>query len=80
MKRILPTAGQGSLRGYYESATGYIYAKTGSMSNNVSLSGYLITKKNKLLLFSIMINNYSGSGRAGRKAIEKFILDVRTSN
>ncbi len=80
MKRILPTAGQGTLRGYYENAAGYIYAKTGSISNNVSLSGYLITKQNKLLLFSVMINNYSGSGRAGRKAIERFIQDVRNTN
>ena len=79
MKRILPTAGQGTLRGYYEKDAGFIYAKTGSMSNNVSLSGYLITKQNKLLLFSIMINNYSGSGREGR-AIEKFITSVRENN
>jgi len=80
MKRILPTAGQGTLRGYYENAVGFIYAKTGSMSNNVSLSGYLYTKQNKLLLFSVMINNYTGSGRAGRKAIEHFIQDVRNTN
>ncbi len=80
MKRILPTAGQGTLRGYYENAVGSIYAKTGSMSNNVSLSGYLYTKQNKLLLFSVMINNYTGSGRAGRKAIEHFIQDVRNTN
>ena len=80
MKRILPTAGQGTLRGYYENTAGYIYAKTGSISNNVSLSGYLITKQNKLLLFSVMINNYSGSGRAGRKAIEQFVQAVRNTN
>jgi len=80
IKRILPTAGQGTLRGYYENAVGSIYAKTGSMSNNVSLSGYLYTKQNKLLLFSVMINNYTGSGRAGRKAIERFIQDVRNTN
>ena len=80
IKRILPTAGQGTLRGYYENAAGFIYAKTGSMSNNVSLSGYLYTKQNKLLLFSVMINNYTGSGRAGRKAIERFIQDVRNTN
>ena len=80
IKRILPTAGQGTLRGYYENAVGFIYAKTGSMSNNVSLSGYLYTKQNKLLLFSVMINNYTGSGRAGRKAIERFIEDVRNTN
>ena len=79
IKRILPTAGMGTLRGYYENAVGSIYAKTGSMSNNVSLSGYLISKKNKLLLFSVMINNYSGSGKQGRKAIEKFIQSVRNS-
>ena len=80
MKRILPTAGQGTLRGYYENAAGSIYAKTGSMSNNVSLSGYLYTKQNKLLLFSVMINHYTGSGRAGRKAIERFIQEVRNTN
>ena len=80
MKRILPTAGQGTLRGYYENAAGSIYAKTGSMSNNVSLSGYLYTKQHKLLLFSVMINHYTGSGRAGRKAIEKFIQEVRITN
>ena len=80
MKRILPTAGQGTLRGYYENAAGSIYAKTGSISNNVSLSGYLYTKQNKLLLFSVMINNYSGSGRAGRKAIEKFLQEVKAKN
>ncbi len=80
MKRILPTAGQGTLRGYYEKDTGFIYAKTGSMNNNVSLSGYLISKQNKLLLFSIMINSYSGSGREGRRAIEKFITSVRENN
>ncbi len=80
MKRILPTAGQGTLRGYYEKDAGFIYAKTGSMSNNVSLSGYLTTKSNRQLLFSIQINNYSGSGREGRRAIEKFIQGIRQNN
>jgi serine-type D-Ala-D-Ala carboxypeptidase/endopeptidase (penicillin-binding protein 4) len=80
IKGILPTAGQGTLKGYYENATGLIYAKTGSMSNNVSLSGYLFTKKNKLLIFSVHINAYSGSGRSGRKAIEKMLQQIRENN
>jgi len=80
MKRILPGAGEGTLKHYYEDVPGRIYAKTGSMSNNVSLSGYLITKKNKKLLFSVIINNFSGSGTSGRKAIEKLILSVIESN
>ena len=80
IKRILPTAGQGTLRGYYENAAGKIFAKTGSMSNNVSLSGYLYTQKNKLLLFSIQINGYSGTGRAGSRAIEKMLQQIRENN
>jgi D-alanyl-D-alanine carboxypeptidase/D-alanyl-D-alanine-endopeptidase (penicillin-binding protein 4) len=80
MKRILPTGGQGTLTNYYESDAGYIYAKTGSMSNNVSLSGYLITKKGKLLTFSVIINNFNGSGKSGRRAIEKLIKSIRETN
>ena len=80
IKRILTTGGQGTLTGYYTKNAGFIYAKTGSMSNNVSISGYLISKKNKLLLFSIQINSFSGSGRVGRRAIEKFITSVRENN
>ena len=80
MKRILPTGGQGTLTNYYEKEAGFIYAKTGSMSNNVSLSGYLFTKKNKMLLFSVIINNYTGSGRSGRQAIEKLMRQVRETN
>ena len=80
MKRILTTGGQGTLTGYYTKDAGFIYAKTGSMSNNVSISGYLISKKNKLLLFSVQINSFSGSGRIGRRAIEKFLTSVRENN
>lgn len=80
MKRILPTGGQGTLTNYYDKEAGYIYAKTGSMSNNVALSGYLFTRKNKMFFFSILVNNYTGSGREGRRAIEKFIQRVRETN
>jgi D-alanyl-D-alanine carboxypeptidase len=33
----------------------------------VALSGYLITQKGHLLLFSILINNYTGSGVTVRR-------------
>jgi serine-type D-Ala-D-Ala carboxypeptidase/endopeptidase (penicillin-binding protein 4) len=80
MKRILTTGGQGTLKAYYDNSVGFIYAKTGSMSNNVSLSGYLFTKKNKMLIFSVQINSFSGSGRAGRRAIEKMLQQIRENN
>jgi D-alanyl-D-alanine carboxypeptidase/D-alanyl-D-alanine-endopeptidase (penicillin-binding protein 4) len=77
LKRILPTGGTGTLASYYHDDVGFIYAKTGSLSGVVALSGYLITRKNHLLLFSILINNYIGSGVTVRRNMEKWIHRVR---
>jgi len=77
LKGILPTGGTGTLASYYHDDVGFIYAKTGSLSGVVALSGYLITKKNHLLLFSILINNYIGSGVTVRRNMEKWIHKVR---
>jgi D-alanyl-D-alanine carboxypeptidase/D-alanyl-D-alanine-endopeptidase (penicillin-binding protein 4) len=41
------------------------------------LSGYLFTRSGRLLLFSVLINNYTGSGTAVRRQIEKMIHRVR---
>ncbi|MBL0357764.1 MAG: D-alanyl-D-alanine carboxypeptidase [Chitinophagaceae bacterium] len=77
LKRILPTGGEGTLKNYYNADSGFIYAKTGSMSNQVSLCGYLITKKMKLLVFSVLVNNEMGNAANVRRAIERFIKDIR---
>ncbi len=73
---ILPTGNDGTLSGYYKNYAGKIYAKTGTLSNNVSLSGYLITNKGKQLIFSVQVNNHQTSASAIRKAVEKFLTSV----
>lgn len=73
----LPTGGEGTLRNYYNSDSAFIYAKTGTLNNNCALSGYLITKKNKLLIFSVLVNNYPTGATPVRRAVEKFLKQVR---
>ena len=77
LKHILPTGGKGTISNYYKNDAGFIFAKTGTLSNHCALSGFLITKKNKLLIFSLIANNYQHSATAVRRAFEKFLLGIR---
>ena len=77
IKNILPTGAEGTLRNYYTDESDFIYAKTGTLSNNCALSGYLITKKNKVLIFSVLVNNYPTGATPVRRAVEKFIKNLR---
>jgi len=77
IKNILPTGGTGTLSSYFKKDSGFIYAKTGTLSNNCALSGFLITQKGKLLIFSVLTNNYPTGATPVRKAVEHFLLDIR---
>ena len=80
LKNILPTGGQGTLKNYYKTQAGKIFAKTGTLSNHSALSGYIITKKGKLLIFSILAGNYTSTATPVKKAIEKFLTSVIEKN
>jgi serine-type D-Ala-D-Ala carboxypeptidase/endopeptidase (penicillin-binding protein 4) len=80
IKTIFPTGGTGTLGSYYKADSGYIYAKTGTLSGVVALSGYLYTKKNKLLIFSVLVNNHQATSTAARRAVEKFLQGIRESH
>lgn len=77
LKEILPTGGEGTISNYYKSDSGYIYAKTGTLSGVVAFSGFLYTRKGKLLIFSTLVNNHRGSATDVRRAMEKFLQKIR---
>ncbi len=74
---IFPTGNTGTLTNYYTADSSYIYAKTGSLSGVIALSGYLLTKKNRQLIFSVLVNNHQTTGRAARRAVEKYLQSIR---
>ena len=77
IKTIFPTGGRGTLSNYYLSESGYIFAKTGTLSGVVALSGFLYTKKNRLLIFSVLVNNHRSSATDVRRAVESFLKEIR---
>ena len=73
---IFASGGNGTLGSYYKNSPGKIYAKTGTLSNNVALSGYLITSKGKTLLFSVLVSNHTGNVGTIRRSVEQFLNNV----
>ena len=79
LKAILATGGEGTIKNYYQKDAGFIFAKTGTLSNHCALSGFLYTEKGKLLIFSILTNHYQGGATPIRKAVERFLESIRHS-
>jgi serine-type D-Ala-D-Ala carboxypeptidase/endopeptidase (penicillin-binding protein 4) len=73
---IFPTGGTGTLGSTFRQDSGRIYAKTGTLSGVAALSGFLITKKNRILVFSIMINNHRQPASRLRKSVATFLHDI----
>jgi D-alanyl-D-alanine carboxypeptidase/D-alanyl-D-alanine-endopeptidase (penicillin-binding protein 4) len=78
LQAIFPHGNEGTLSGYYMTDSAAIYAKTGTLSGVVALSGFLQTRKGKWLAFSVMVNNHQSSATTIRRQIEKFLLAIRS--
>ncbi len=80
LKKMLPAGGaSGSLIDRYKGRNGipYVYAKTGSLKNNHCLTGLLITKSGKVLLFSWMNNQFTVPSRVIKDNMEKIFIWLR---
>jgi serine-type D-Ala-D-Ala carboxypeptidase/endopeptidase (penicillin-binding protein 4) len=75
--KLMPNGGSsGTLRNLFKGEKSFIFAKTGSLSNNYNLSGYLITKKGKTLIFSFMNNNFTRPSSEVRKEVERILTGI----
>jgi len=55
----------------------YLFAKSGYVSNNYNLSGYLVTDSGKILIFSFMNNHYRKPTSELKKQIQDFLTYLR---
>ncbi len=74
-RTIFPAGGAtGTIKNYFgEQKTPYVYAKSGSIRNVRCLSGFVLTKSGKTLIFSFMSNAIPGSSRPWNKEMEKVL-------
>jgi len=79
--KLLPAAGKsGTLRNMMKIDEPFIFAKSGSLSSIYCLSGYLVTKKGKVFIFSIMNNNFTKSTAEIRKEIVSILTEIHQNN
>lgn len=76
---LMPAGGvAGTIKTAYKTDNGqpFVWAKTGSLSNNHNQSGYLITRKGKRLAFSFMNNNFVRPSREVRDEMVRIITYI----
>ncbi len=76
--KLLAIGGKsGTLKNWYKAEPPYIFAKTGTLANNHNLSGFIITRKGRVLIFSFMNNNFIASIREVRESMQEILMTIR---
>lgn len=79
MKKMLPTAGEGTLQNRMLYFKDNIRAKTGTLADVSAISGYLTSRSGKLYAFDIMINDPKTKAN-DKKILEEYILRAVYTN
>lgn len=76
---MLPAGGKsGTLKNAYPATDNpFVFGKTGTLSNNYCQSGYVVTKKHRVYVFSFMNNNFVARTADVRKEIAKAVIYLR---
>ncbi len=70
----------GTLEDWYRDAPSpYVFGKTGSLSNNHNLSGYLITQSGKRVYFSMMNNHFTEPSAVIKENMQEILRWVRAN-
>ena len=58
----------------------FVWGKTGTLKNNHNYSGYLITDKNRVYIFSIMINHFTNDLSKIKEVIVDFLIYLKSNS
>jgi len=72
-------AADGTLEKRTENAAGRVRAKTGLLTRVTSLSGYALSGDDQPLVFSILVNGYTGSDEAAMAAVDRLAAELTQS-
>jgi D-alanyl-D-alanine carboxypeptidase/D-alanyl-D-alanine-endopeptidase (penicillin-binding protein 4) len=72
-------AADGTLEKRAEGASDRVRAKTGLLTRVTSLSGYAISADSQPLVFSILVNGFTGSDEAAMGAVDHFASELTQS-
>ncbi len=80
LETILPVGGiNGTLRNWYGADVPYVFAKTGTLRHNHCLSGYMITRSGKTLIFSFMNNHFTTPSSTVKWEMQRILEALRDS-
>jgi serine-type D-Ala-D-Ala carboxypeptidase/endopeptidase (penicillin-binding protein 4) len=76
---LFPAGGRsGTIKDLYGHREGpFVFAKTGTLANRHCLSGYLLTKQGKVLIFSFMHNNFVNGTGPVKEEMDKVLRWIR---